>query len=442
MKKAVSLLVVFIMVLSLAACGDKAKDTSSEPTQPAASTGDSGTPADADISGKSLEIAVRYTGDQLAVFQKVVDDFNTKYNTKVTVSSYGDDYEATLKTRMASNELPDVFETHGWSILRYKEYLKDLRDQDWVKNYDDSALGVIQDADGSIYVLMISELIGGTLVNLDVCEQAGVDPYSIYTWDDMLAASEKIKAAGFTPISNGIGSGELANIAGTYYSYKGEKYELSDSMLDGTFDWSVYKDLLGDLSKWIDNGYLYTDVATMTGTDNTERWAANKAAFFVGNDPGFLIAAKQLNNDGNYALLPCFASTKEGVQFVPVGEGDAFGVWKDTKNEAAAKVFLNYLATPEVATTINKSTGKISALTNAVATDNYGEQLFAALKEKYPNTFYENYWDRKYMPSGMWPIFGNAGAMLLSDHSEKGIQDTIQYLSDNYKDLYEQAHAE
>lgn len=439
MKKVISILVVFVMMFSLAACGGKTEKTSSEPTQPAATSGASETPSEVDISGKGLEIAVRYTGKQLEVFQKVVDDFNAKYKTKVTVSSYGDDYEATLKTRMASDELPDIFETHGWSILRYKEYLMDLRDQEWVKDYDDSALGVIKDTDSAIYVLMISEMIGGTLVNLDVCKEAGVDPYTIYTWDDLLAACEKIKEAGFTPLSNGIGSGELANIAGTYYNYKGEKYELSDSMMDGTFDWSVYKDLLGDLSKWIDNGYLYKDIATMTGTDFTERWAANKSAFYVGNDPGFLIAAKQLNKDGNYAFLPCFASTKEGVQFVPVGEGDAFGVWKDTKNEDAAKVFLNYLATPEVATTINKATGKISALKNAVETDNYGEQLFAALKEKYPNTFYENYWDRKYMPSGMWPIFGNAGALLLTDHSDKGIEDVIKYLSENFKDLYEQA---
>jgi raffinose/stachyose/melibiose transport system substrate-binding protein len=429
------------MMFSLVACGGKTEETSSEPTKAASGSGGSETATEGDISGKSLEIAVRYTGAQLEVFQKVVDDFNAQYNTKVTVSSYGDDYEATLKTRMASDELPDIFETHGWSILRYKEYLMDLSDQGWVKDYDDSALGVIKDTDGAIYVLMISELIGGTLVNLDVCEAAGVDPYSIYTWDDLLAACEQVKAAGYTPISNGIGSGELANIAGTYYSYQGEKYELSDSMLDGTFDWSVYKDLLGDLSKWIDNGYLYKDIATMTGTDFTERWAADKAAFFVGNDPGFLIAAKQLNADGNYAFLPCFASTKEGVQFVPVGEGDAFGVWKDTKNEEAAKIFLNYLATPEVTTTINKATGKISALTTAVESDNYGEQLFAALKEKYPNTFYENYWDRKYMPSGMWPIFGNAGAMLLADYSDKGIEAVIEYLSENFKDLYEQAHA-
>lgn len=44
-----------------------------------------------------------------------------------------------------------------------------------------------------IYVLMISELINGTLVNLDACDAAGVDPYAIHTWDDFTEACAKIK---------------------------------------------------------------------------------------------------------------------------------------------------------------------------------------------------------------------------------------------------------
>ena len=111
------------------------------------------------------------------------------------MTEYGDDYENTIKTRMASNSLPDIFETHGWSILRYKEYLLDLRDEPWVSDYDNSALGVIQDEDGSIYVLMVSELVNGTLVNLEVCEAAGVDPYEIKTWQQFTEACAKIKGS-------------------------------------------------------------------------------------------------------------------------------------------------------------------------------------------------------------------------------------------------------
>ena len=88
-----------------------------------------------DISGSTLEVAVTYTGDQATTFQGLVDKFEEEYGCTVNVAEYGTDYENTLKTRMAANELPDVFQTHGWSILRYKEYLMNLQDQPWVSDY-------------------------------------------------------------------------------------------------------------------------------------------------------------------------------------------------------------------------------------------------------------------------------------------------------------------
>ena len=53
--------------------------------------------------------------------------------------------------------------------------------------------------------------------------------------------------------------------------------------------------------------------------------------------------------------------------------------------------------------------------------------------------FYDNFWDRKYMPSGMWPIAGNASNMLFEDASEAGQEATVEYMKENYVDLYEAA---
>ena len=175
MKKLGSILLSTAMVMSLAACGSQntsapaATTDDSATKEEAAAPAESAVAADTDVSGSTLEVAVTYTGDQATTFQGLVDKFEEEYGVTVNIAEYGDDYENTLKTRMASNELPDVFQTHGWSLLRYKEYLMNLQDQPWVSDYDESALGVIQDDDGAIYVLMISELINGTLVNLDAC---------------------------------------------------------------------------------------------------------------------------------------------------------------------------------------------------------------------------------------------------------------------------------
>ncbi len=420
LSKVVALLLVAAMVLSMTACGNAGKKK------------------------QNIEVAVTYTGDQLDVFKGLVAKFTEKTGIEVTIDEYGDDYEATMKSRMASNELPDVFQTHGWSILRYKEYLMKLNDQPWYSDLDESALGVIADDDGSIYVLMISELINATLVNLDVCAAAGVDPYTIHTWDDLYAACETIKAAGYTPIGSNAGSGIFANIAGGFVSYGGGVDD-SAAMLDGTWDWASYKTTLMDyIVKTVDNGFWAEDVLTRSNDDMTDKFANGQAAFMLGNDPGFLISALTLNPDANFAFMPTFKSTDDGKEFVGIGEGDTFGIWKDTKKADAAKEFLNFMAEAENAKTMALATGKVTCTKSAMAIDDsYGSKVFAEMKEKCADCdiLYENLWDRKYMPSGMWGIFGNACKEVFGDTSEANQEAQLQYLIDNYNDCYAAAQA-
>lgn len=55
---------------------------------------------------------------------------------QVDLITPGSEGEAQLKTMMASNSLPDVWMTHGWSLLRYSEYLKVVNDQPWFDTID------------------------------------------------------------------------------------------------------------------------------------------------------------------------------------------------------------------------------------------------------------------------------------------------------------------
>ena len=60
--------------------------------------------------------------------------------------------------------------------------------------------------------------------------------------------------------------------------------------------------------------------------------------------------------------------------------------------------------------------------------------------EKYPNSEYVNIWDREYMPSGMWGVFGVAVGMLYADNSKENLVAIKEFLRENYVEKYAAAH--
>lgn len=451
-KKIIAVTAGLCLIMSMAACqittdtGETAAKQTNAPAETSAAESESKEISSAKpYEGATIEIAVRYSGGSLDIFNAIVNRFEEESGCNVDVTSYGDDYENTMKTRMASNLLPDVFETHGWSILRYKEYLTDLSGESWVADYDESALGTITDDDGKIYVCMPSELYTCMLVNKGVCDQANVDIYSIETWDDFDDICAQIKAAGFTPIASAPVPATMANPAGTWVSYEGELAEDSAAMLDGSYDFESFVPWLEELAGWISKGYMFEDFATINNTDTSERFSSDKAAFMIAQGGALLQGCLTLNPDGDYAIIPIPASKEGGKKFVAIGEGDAFGLWKDSKNPEAAKAFMEYLTRPENANELAVASGTVNCMKPTMETDDSKIlEYFTIMKEKCAgdNILYDNFWDREYMPSGMWNVFKSGMGMLATDYSEQGIQAVKQMLLENYQDLYEAAHAE
>ena len=170
--------------------------------------------------------------------------------------------------------------------------------------------------------------------------------------------------------------------------------------------------------------------------DAIERCARNECAFVVGIGTSYQAAVVAQNPDVKMAMIPICASQKGGARFCGIGEGASFGIWKDTDEMDVCKAFLNYVA--ENADGINAAAGEISTLPSET-TKSYGMQMMEEMESHFPNVFYDNLWDRKYMPSGMWNVFQVAAGMFCEDQSDDSKQEIIDYLKENYTDLYEAA---
>lgn len=368
--------------------------------------------------------------------REVADNFE-KENKGVKVNIVaggGSNYEPTMKTRMAANDLPDIFSTHGWSVLRYGEYLEPLQNRTWAKNINPLIKDVITDKknNNNVYVLPVNMDITGIVFNVGVLEKLGIDASNIKTWDDFKAVCEKIKAQGIDPIH--MGAKDLGE-AGHYFDWVGSSFVVTpkdnqvDNLLAGKFETKNWEDLSQLLLDFKVAGYFNKDVLTSTPDDTAKALASDKAVFTFGTN-GIIKESKEYNPNVKLAFMPIPARYNDDEPTLISGEEWAFGVWKDSKNKEASLAFLDYLARPENIKLVNEAIGAVPGLVNADVDTGELKPYF----EKYANVKTVPYLDRVYLPGGMWSTLCDVGVGILS--GELTPKQSAEKLKVEFEKLY------
>lgn len=439
-KKLFATLLAVIVTFSLAACVGGGEDGGSEEKK-SSSSGDTTEVAGDTIeeAGDTIEVAVDFADIRLENFKTIIADFEKETGIKVELTAPGADYETIMKTRMASNDLPDVWATHGWSVMRYSDYLEPLNDQTWYASITDDAKGIISDQEGNIYVLPLSVGVSAIMYNIEVLENAGVVPEEIRTTADFEEACEKIKESGVTPIF--IGGKDQSNGAGFLNTYlfpmmltnDGAAYSSADSLQDGTFDWKEYGTAtMQKMADYINAGFINENYTTADTTAMQTALGEGKCAFII-RGTLHLAAAKSYVPDANLGILPIPHYEKEGKNMFQVGESSCLGVWKDTENKEAALKLLDYIATKNVIPLMCEAEGSVPGLEGIELTDSYATDAFYKGIEQFEgNLSYDNVFDRKYFPSGMWSIMGEAATEIAINPTESGVKNAAEMLEENF----------
>ncbi|MCR5272360.1 MAG: extracellular solute-binding protein [Lachnospiraceae bacterium] len=460
MKKILSLTLVGTMAFSLAACGSSSSSdsASSEKTETEEAEAEEAEAESADaeeteaavteVPEGSIELEYNLSTDDYAVFQQIIADFTEETGIDVTIVNLGGDYESGMKTKMASNDLPDVWVTHGWSLIRYSEYMMNLADESWTEKIDSGLKNVITNDDGELFILPITQAVAGIMYNKDVLSDAGVDPSEIRTWDDFNAACEKIKANGVTPIEMVLGdaydSYMLEVIWPTLYTNDGvaDKDANIEALQGGTFDWTAHTEAFDMMTTWFDNGWINDDYASGKRDEVLNALANGTGAFTMFSTEN-IPSIRMQNADANIGVLPVPAASDDAPSYFGTGEGNfsCFGIWKDTEYEAECKQLLEYLAQPEIAAEIVKIDGGIPALTDCEVESGtdaaYTADAFKEAQTMFDGDLcYDNFFDREYLPSGMWSVMTDAVDTLYADGDPASyIEEATGIVADNYNDL-------
>jgi multiple sugar transport system substrate-binding protein len=335
----------------------------------------------------------------------VAQDWAKAESTTVDLQSIpgGDEYEAKLRTVLASGAPPDSIRINddfvkGYyaegSLLDLREYMeKDGINPD---DYYSVAFNFPKQPDGAHAAWPIMTNPGVIYINTDAFAEAGVElpPKNWsdegWTWDDFLAAAQKLNIPGerygcmvfpdtaletVWPVNNG---------SDGIYSKDGTRFTLAEPPATDAIQW------VADLAL---KHKVHPDFATITAGENTPNWALSqlatgKVAMMLGLTSGIPYLRK--NAKVKFDIVP----TPKKVTRKTVNTMTVLAIPKESKNPDRAWSFLKYAVGPEASEVLATSRGFMPVSKSAsklFVPDDQGPANLALVSQALENAVNENF---------------------------------------------------
>ena len=155
-------------------------------------------------SGEGGETSLTFLVDNgeatVATAEALADAFmeeNPDIKIEVETRPQGADGDNVVKTRLATGEMDDLFQYNSGSLMQAlspDDTLVNLSDEAYVDKFDETFVESVSTDDGVYGVPMGQSMAGAVIYNKDIYAELGLEIPT--TWDEFIANSEAIKAAG------------------------------------------------------------------------------------------------------------------------------------------------------------------------------------------------------------------------------------------------------
>jgi raffinose/stachyose/melibiose transport system substrate-binding protein len=167
------------------------------------------------VQGALAETTVKWlhieqNPEVVAYWEEVARDFEAKNPDVKIEMSYLENqaFKAKLTTMLQSEDRPHLFYSWGGGVFHAQAEagvlldITDSMDDEWAATFNPTSLEAFTYDDAVYGVPMLTSQVT-FWYNKELMDQAGIDPDAIETWDDFLAAVQKIKDAGIVPLVAG-----------------------------------------------------------------------------------------------------------------------------------------------------------------------------------------------------------------------------------------------
>ncbi|MGD0724034.1 MAG: extracellular solute-binding protein [Spirochaetia bacterium] len=289
-----------------------------------------------------------FSPENMEAYTALIAAYNkVEPNVKVDVESVQADYPTQLKLKLNSGNAPDIFVGTLGEIKLFAEYSADLSNEPFVKNILPALLGDVT-YEGKIVGLPVKQDVEGIIYDKKAFADAGITTPP-RTFAELEAAFKKIQAKGQTPVTSGFK--EWWVYKHLFNHFMGAETKdmrgLAASFIAGTTHFKDHPALL----RYFD----LVDLLVKYGLPRPLEVDFNAEMSAIGSHKVAMITGQ-----GNWAedgITKIDPSIQLGMIGLPVGDdpskarivagpGHAWRVYKDSKNLAAVKKFLNYWYNP------------------------------------------------------------------------------------------------
>ncbi len=307
-----------------------------------------------------------------AAFEDVVKKFeaaNPGVTVKFNVYDH-ESYKSSIRNWLTS-EPPDV--ALWYSGARMQQFVEpgllldvsDIWTPDEKKQFPDKVLSTVT-VDGKQYGVPYSYYQWGIYYRKDIFAKAGVQP--IKTWDDLLAACDKLKAAGVEPID--IGTKDLWPTGGwfDYLDLRLNGYDFHMQLMHGKASWEdpKVKAVFAHWKQLLDKQCFVKNHTSLSWQESQSLLYQGKAAMMlIGNfiTQGF---PPEVAPNMDFVAFPVVTPGVEDDEEAPM---ESIHIPAHAKNVADAKKFLQFMMRPDIQAEINATEKQLPANDTATVAD-------------------------------------------------------------------------
>ena len=308
---------------------------------------------------------LNYKPEQATQWEDLAKIYTEQTGVEVNVlTAASGTYESTLKSEMAKDEVPTLFQVNGpVGLATWKDYCLDLKDSDVYSHLksDDFALKDGDSVYGLAYVIETYGIIYNKALLADYCALDGAvikDASEITSFDTLKAVADDIQArkdelgvegaftsAGMDSSSDWRFKTHLANLP-IYYEYKADDISSTDAIKGTYLDnykaiWDLYI---------TDATCEPTMLASMTGEDAASEFALGEAVFYQNGTWAYGDITGNEVADEDLGMLPIYIGAEgEENQGLCTGSENYWCVNSKAPEEdiQATLDFLNWVVTSD-----------------------------------------------------------------------------------------------